>query len=63
MDHHAGYFRLCLKLAWHVLVRSGVLTVHSFAADPTRGLVIMAILGIIIGSGLLMFAVLVGFNR
>ncbi|MGP4953595.1 cytochrome c-type biogenesis CcmF C-terminal domain-containing protein, partial [Psychrobacter sp. T6-1] len=40
------------------LVRSGVLTsVHSFAADPTRGLVILAILGIIIGSGLLMFAV------
>ena len=30
---------------------------HSFAADPTRGLVILAILGIIIGSGLLMFAV------
>ena len=40
------------------MVRSGVITsVHSFAADPTRGLVILAILGIIVGSGLLMFAV------
>ncbi|BBI67000.1 hypothetical protein PKHYL_11910 [Psychrobacter sp. KH172YL61] len=34
-----------------------ITSVHSFAADPTRGLVILAILGVIIGGGLLMFAV------
>jgi len=51
-------FAFALSLLGTFLVRSGVLTsVHSFAADPTRGLVILAILGIIIGSGLLMFAV------
>ena len=29
---------------------------HSFAADPTRGLAVLAILTIVIGFGLLMFA-------
>ncbi len=51
-------FAFALSLLGTFLVRSGVITsVHSFAADPTRGLVILAILGIIIGSGLLMFAI------
>lgn len=51
-------FAFALSLLGTFLVRSGVITsVHSFAADPTRGLVILAILGIIVGGGLLMFAV------
>ena len=51
-------FSFALSLLGTFLVRSGVITsVHSFAADPTRGLVILVILGIIVGGGLLMFAV------
>jgi len=51
-------FAFALSLLGTFLVRSGVITsVHSFAADPTRGLVILMILGVIIGGGLLMFAV------
>ena len=51
-------FAFALSLLGTFLVRSGVITsVHSFAADPTRGLVILVILGVIIGGGLLMFAV------
>ncbi len=51
-------FAFALSLLGTFLVRSGVITsVHSFAADPTRGLVILAILGAIIGGGLLMFAI------
>lgn len=51
-------FAFALSLLGTFLVRSGVITsVHSFAADPTRGLVILIILGIIVGSGLLMFAI------
>ena len=39
------------------LVRSGVLTsVHSFASDPTRGLVILAILAAFIGGAFTLFA-------
>lgn len=50
-------FAFALSLLGTFLVRSGVITsVHSFAADPTRGLMILVILGIVIGSGLLMFA-------
>ncbi len=50
-------FAFALSLLGTFLVRSGVITsVHSFAADPTRGLVILGILGVIIGGGLLMFA-------
>lgn len=50
-------FTFGLSLLGTFLVRSGVITsVHSFAADPTRGVVILAILGVVIGSGLLMFA-------
>ncbi len=51
-------FAFALSLLGTFLVRSGVITsVHSFAADPTRGLAILIILGIVIGGGLLMFAV------
>ena len=51
-------FAFALSLLGTFLVRSGVITsVHSFAADPTRGLVILMILGVIIGGGLLMFAI------
>jgi len=51
-------FAFALSLLGTFLVRSGVITsVHSFAADPTRGLVILVILGVIVGGGLLMFAV------
>ncbi|MDO4441814.1 MAG: heme lyase CcmF/NrfE family subunit [Moraxella sp.] len=50
-------FAFALSLLGTFLVRSGAITsVHSFAADPTRGLAILAILGVVIGSGLLMFA-------
>ncbi|HYF23917.1 MAG TPA: heme lyase CcmF/NrfE family subunit [Caulobacteraceae bacterium] len=39
------------------LVRSGVLTsVHAFAVDPARGLVLLAILGVTAGSGFALFA-------
>ena len=50
-------FTFALSLLGTFLVRSGVITsVHSFAADPTRGLAILVILGVVIGGGLLMFA-------
>ncbi len=39
------------------LVRSGVLTsVHAFAVDPTRGVLLLSILGIAAGSGFALFA-------
>ena len=45
-----------LSLLGAFLVRSGVLTsVHSFAADPSRGLFILAFLGIVIGGALLVY--------
>jgi cytochrome c-type biogenesis protein CcmF len=47
-----------LSLLGTFLVRSGVLTsVHSFATDPTRGMVILIMLGVVIGGSLLLFAV------
>ncbi|ELA08574.1 cytochrome c-type biogenesis protein CcmF [Moraxella macacae 0408225] len=50
-------FTFGLSLLGTFLVRSGVITsVHSFAADPTRGLFILVILGVVIGGGLAMFA-------
>ena len=46
-----------LSLLGTFLVRSGVLvSVHSFAADPTRGLFILAFLVIIIGGALALYA-------
>ena len=50
-------FAFSLSLLGTFLVRSGVLTsVHSFASDPSRGLFILAFLGIVIGGSLLLFA-------
>lgn len=50
-------FGFALSLLGTFLVRSGAITsVHSFAADPTRGMAILAILGVVIGGGLLLFA-------
>jgi len=46
-----------LSLLGTFLVRSGVIvSVHSFASDPTRGLFILAILIILSGFGLLLYA-------
>jgi len=46
-----------LSLLGTFLVRSGVLTsVHTFAADPTRGVFILAILVVFIGGALALFA-------
>ncbi len=46
-----------LSLLGTFLVRSGILTsVHSFAADPGRGLFILIFLLVVIGSSLLLFA-------
>jgi cytochrome c-type biogenesis protein CcmF len=50
-------FAFSLSLLGTFLVRSGVLTsVHSFAADPTRGIFILAFLGIVIGGSLTLYA-------
>ncbi|MBN9334213.1 heme lyase CcmF/NrfE family subunit [Devosia sp.] len=46
-----------LSLLGTFLVRSGILTsVHTFASDPTRGLVILTILAVLIGGAFLLFA-------
>ncbi|NGP18713.1 heme lyase CcmF/NrfE family subunit [Devosia aurantiaca] len=46
-----------LSLLGTFLVRSGILTsVHTFASDPTRGLVILSMLAILIGGAFLLFA-------
>ena len=47
-----------LSLLGTFLVRSGVLTsVHSFAADPARGLYILLFFGTVVGGSLLLYAV------
>jgi cytochrome c-type biogenesis protein CcmF len=46
-----------LSLLGTFLVRSGVLTsVHAFASDPRRGVFILALLAIVVGSSLTLFA-------
>jgi len=46
-----------MSLIGTFLVRSGVLTsVHSFAVDPTRGVFILVLIALVIGGGLLMYA-------
>lgn len=46
-----------LSLLGTFLVRSGVITsVHAFASDPTRGIFILAFLGLVIGISLSLFA-------
>ena len=50
-------FAFSLSLLGTFLVRSGVLTsVHSFAADPERGLFILIFLGIVVGGSLTLYA-------
>ena len=45
-----------LSLSGTFLVRSGILnSVHSFAADPNRGVFILALLGLVIGGSLVLF--------
>jgi cytochrome c-type biogenesis protein CcmF len=47
-----------LSLIGTFLVRSGILTsVHSFATDPARGVFILALLTIIIGSSFILYAI------
>ncbi|CAI8219379.1 MAG: Cytochrome c-type biogenesis protein CcmF [Glaciecola sp. HTCC2999] len=47
-----------LSLLGTFLVRSGILvSVHSFASDPSRGLFILALLVIVIGGSLLLYAI------
>ena len=46
-----------LSLLGTFLVRSGILvSVHAFATDPTRGIFILAFLGVVIGGALLLYA-------
>jgi cytochrome c-type biogenesis protein CcmF len=46
-----------LSLLGTFLVRSGVLTsVHAFAADPSRGIFILAFLAVVVGSSLTLYA-------
>ena len=50
-------FAFSLSLLGTFIVRSGVLTsVHSFAADPNRGMFILLLLGLAIGGSLTLFA-------
>ena len=50
-----------LSLSGTFLVRSGILnSVHSFANDPARGVFILALLGLVIGGSLLLFALRAG---
>jgi cytochrome c-type biogenesis protein CcmF len=46
-----------MSLIGTFLVRSGVLTsVHSFAVDPTRGVFILVLIAVVIGGGLVLYA-------
>src|SRR5215831_3476306 len=46
-----------MSLIGTFLVRSGVLTsVHSFAVDPTRGVFILVLIALVVGGGLLLYA-------
>jgi cytochrome c-type biogenesis protein CcmF len=50
-----------LSLLGTFMVRSGILTsVHAFASDPTRGIVILMLLGAFIGGAFALFALRVG---
>ncbi len=49
-------FTFSLSLLGTFLVRSGVLTsVHAFATDPTRGVFILAFLGVVVGGSLVLY--------
>jgi cytochrome c-type biogenesis protein CcmF len=50
-----------LSLLGAFIVRSGIITsVHAFANDPERGMVLLVILGVFIGGGLTLFALRAG---
>lgn len=50
-------FAFSLSLLGTFLVRSGVLTsVHAFAADPARGVFILAFLALVVGGSLILYA-------
>ncbi len=50
-------FTFSLSLLGTFLVRSGVLTsVHAFASDPSRGLFMLAFLGVVIGGSLALYS-------
>ena len=50
-------FAFSLSLLGTFLVRSGVLTsVHAFAADPERGVFMLAFLALVVGGSLVLFA-------
>ena len=50
-------FAFSLSLLGTFIVRSGILTsVHAFAVDPLRGVFILALLGLVIGGALLLYA-------
>ena len=50
-------FGFSLSLLGTFLVRSGVLvSVHAFASDPTRGVFILAFLGVVVGIALVLYA-------
>jgi cytochrome c-type biogenesis protein CcmF len=52
-----GLAAFTLSMLGAFLVRSGVLTsVHAFAVDPTRGVLLLAILGVTSGAGFALFA-------
>ncbi|WP_246624691.1 heme lyase CcmF/NrfE family subunit [Oceanobacter mangrovi] len=51
-------FAFSLSLLGTFLVRSGVLTsVHAFASDPERGVFVLALLGLVVGGSLLVYAI------
>ncbi|MDF1693399.1 MAG: heme lyase CcmF/NrfE family subunit [Zhongshania sp.] len=57
-------FAFSLSLLGTFLVRSGVLTsVHAFAADPTRGMFILAFLFLVVGGSLTLYALKAPANR
>ena len=57
-------FTFSLSLLGTFLVRSGILTsVHAFAADPSRGTFILALLVLFIGSSLVLYALRAGQVR
>jgi len=52
-----GVVAFSMSMVGTFLVRSGILTsVHTFASDPTRGLVILALLALVIGGAFALFA-------
>ncbi|TVO36960.1 heme lyase CcmF/NrfE family subunit [Vibrio algivorus] len=50
-------FTFCLSILGTFIVRSGVITsVHAFATDPTRGIILLSILSVVMIGSMLVFA-------